>query len=583
MVVMLPRNVSLGDVDRAEFDRTLAALDDYLSAKASLRQSALLRYLLKEEMEGRGDRIKAFTIAQDIFGKDENFDPTNNSLIRVEVHRLRASIQNFYQKYDGQYRYILHIPTGSYRVTVEEQSLGDGDKAAVPPATSHAPVRSSSRRYGLIIAALLALAAVIYGGLRYLAPGILGQNETVTRSCPEGLPLVAVQFVAPKEDPAKAKGTTPVPKAKLEEALEAVTKAYPLAQFYTDGSCAEEIHYDLILDVQSLNVRAGSHAGLPRYRISYQLITRKDKRTAAFGEFENDAAEPADRLPIIIAKVVNHLFDRFGAVVWDYIRDTKREGAVTGYECLAMAYRFVSVSNGEGYNELSDCMDDAVHREGLEAYLLSMDAVAMHYLIVEKIPYSPMPTMAEIEATLDKAEAIDPSCSDCLYVKTRMLRHSGNPTGTTMLYYLNQMEQNWPYDALLLEHAALIAGPYFGQWDRAEGSIARAKATIGSKDEFSFYSLSRAILVGDKERALKTAKEIVGIRAPLFAVEVVAAAQLGGDTNLVIKGKKYLSDIGINNYADAVQVLQQSGIEPRLMARIQTHLADAYNVTPPPQ
>lgn len=581
MDAVLPRNVSLRDVDRAEFDRTVAALDDYLSTKASLRQCALLRYLLKEEMEGRGDRIKAFTIAQDIFGKDENFDPTNNSLVRVEVHRLRASIQNFYQKYDGQYRYVLHIPTGGYRITVEEQLVSESAKTVGQPRLADVRAWPRIGRYGMIMVAIVAMAAAIYGGIRYFAPGLFNDNLVIARACPEGLPLVAVQFVNPKQSGTNGKAGQRETKEKLEEALGAVTKAYPLAKFYTDGSCAQKIHYDLIMDVRLVAASADNAASLPRYHLSYKLITRKDKRTAAFGEVENGAGDPSDRLPVVMAKVVNYLFDRFGVVVWDYIRETKKEGEISGYECLAMAYRFVSVNTGEGYNEINDCMEDANETEALEANLLSMHAALLHYHIIEKLNYSPVPTLDQINEKLAEAEAIDPNCSDCLYMKTRMLRHSGNPTGAAMLYYLNQIEQNWPYDALLLEHAALIAGPYFGQWDRAEKSIIRARATIGSDDEFSYYSMNRAILLGDKEDALKTAKEVVGIRAPLFAVEVVAAAQLGDDANLVAKSKKQLEDIGINTYADAVQIVRQSEIEPRLTARIEYYLAQAFNVKPP--
>lgn len=578
MDAVLPRNISFPDVDRVEFDRTARALDDYLLANGSVRRAALLRYLLQEEMEGRGDSIKVLNIARDVFDKDDAFDPTNNSLIRVEVHRLRGSIQSFFQKHAGEYAYIFHIPTGGYRIIIEEVACGTRGVAAHgndEPRTTRLP-----RMFRFVPAAIaiVAIITAVYVGIGYLGSKSSAPEMAAARICPENIPLVAVQF--PRSSTGDA--TPSLPTAKLEEALGTVTRAYPLAAFYTDGSCAPHIHYDLALNVAQLaHGSASESAVLPRYRLTYQLVSRKTKNTVASGEFENGADEPSDRLPIIIAKVINHLFDRLGVVVWEFIKETKEEGTVTDYQCLAMAYRFVAVGKGDSYKALNDCIDDTLGTGTLDAYLLSMKAAIMHYLIVEKMDYSPLPTIEEINAVMDKAEAIDANCSDCLYVKTRMLRHSPKPTGITMLYYLNQIEQNWPYDALLLEHAALIAGPYFGQWDRAERSFERARATLGAPDEFSLYSISRAILTGDKVRALKTSKEIAGTRAPINAVQVVAAAQLAGDANLVRKGKKHLNEIGVNSFADANRVLQESEIEPQLANQIQRYLVAAYDVPLP--
>lgn len=569
------RKLMLAQVDRLEFDRTAAALEEYLLAKSSARQATLLRYLITEELEGRGDRIKAYSIAQDVFGKDVNFDSSNNSLIRVEVHRLRATIQNFYQRYEGSFRYVLLIPTGSYRVQVEE--VREDSRINQRPDEPAVDGRQDKRRWVFAIAAIGALlAATVYFASHYFVSNERKSDVALAR-CPEGLPLVHVQFAETKPNPT---GRT-IPHGDLQMALATVVKGYPLAAFFTDKSCDDKIYYDLILDIQHIGGRTGDEANSPRYRVAYKLLTRKTKVVAATGDFENGVNEPSDRLPIIIAKVVNHLFDRFGLVVWDYIRDTRQENGMTNYECLASIYRFVSVSTVEDYHPIAECVQSAGKDDGLKAYLLSMHAAAMHYLIAEKMDYKPQPTMVDVEAALAQAEAIDPICRDCLYAKTRMLRYSNKSAGAEMTYYLNQMEKYWPYDALLFEHAALLAGPYLGQWDRAEVSFARAKATIGRPDEFPYYSINRAIFLQDKASARKSAQEVIGVRAPIFAVEVVAAAQIAGDSNLIDKAKKYARDIDINTFEDANKVALSAGYEPRLTERLQKNLAQAYGRTLP--
>ena len=70
-------------LDRAEQHATLGG---------SARRYALLRYLVNEEIEGRGASIKAYAIARDVMGRPADFDPSTDSIVRVEVVRLRDAV-----------------------------------------------------------------------------------------------------------------------------------------------------------------------------------------------------------------------------------------------------------------------------------------------------------------------------------------------------------------------------------------------------------------------------------------------------------------------------------------------------------
>ena len=45
----------------------------------SERARKLLRYLVEREQAGEGDRLKGFSIAMDVFGKDGDFDPSTDA------------------------------------------------------------------------------------------------------------------------------------------------------------------------------------------------------------------------------------------------------------------------------------------------------------------------------------------------------------------------------------------------------------------------------------------------------------------------------------------------------------------------
>ena len=68
---------------RAELERILVS-ERFINAR---KLSRLLRYVVEEALAGRRDRIKAFSIAQDVFDRDANFDQQRDPIVRVEASR----------------------------------------------------------------------------------------------------------------------------------------------------------------------------------------------------------------------------------------------------------------------------------------------------------------------------------------------------------------------------------------------------------------------------------------------------------------------------------------------------------------
>lgn len=104
---------------RKEFER--------ISASASFARSPvllkLLRYLVEEAVAGRGDALKAYSIAVDGLGKGEDFDPQSDSYPRVQVGRLRKMLNLFYAEYGaipGTGNLRLVIALGGYSVRLGE-------------------------------------------------------------------------------------------------------------------------------------------------------------------------------------------------------------------------------------------------------------------------------------------------------------------------------------------------------------------------------------------------------------------------------------------------------------------------------
>jgi TolB-like protein len=89
---------------------------------ASERNRRFLSYVVEETLAGRGDRIKAYSIATGAFGRSENFDPQQDSIVRIEAARLRRALEHFYLRQHGPAGIRISIPKGSYVPEFSEPS-----------------------------------------------------------------------------------------------------------------------------------------------------------------------------------------------------------------------------------------------------------------------------------------------------------------------------------------------------------------------------------------------------------------------------------------------------------------------------
>ncbi|MBP7242964.1 hypothetical protein [Amaricoccus sp.] len=98
------------DAVRTELTRILAS--EHFDA--SERNRRFLSFVVEEALAGRTERIKAYPIATEVFGRDPKFDPQLDSIVRIEAGRLRRSLERYYLT-DGRSSDLrIDIPRGGY-------------------------------------------------------------------------------------------------------------------------------------------------------------------------------------------------------------------------------------------------------------------------------------------------------------------------------------------------------------------------------------------------------------------------------------------------------------------------------------
>ena len=88
--------------------------------RSSPKAVRLLEYLINETEEKRGELIKEQSVGIDVFNRSACYDTGSDSIVRVEMSRLRKKIRQYYENEGKNDPYRLFIPKGRYQPVIIE-------------------------------------------------------------------------------------------------------------------------------------------------------------------------------------------------------------------------------------------------------------------------------------------------------------------------------------------------------------------------------------------------------------------------------------------------------------------------------
>jgi serine/threonine-protein kinase len=80
----------------------------------TVRLRDFLKYIVSAALEGKGESIKEYHIAVEVFGRKESFDPRLDPIVRVEASRLRSKMKQYVETEGRQDQLVILIPKGRY-------------------------------------------------------------------------------------------------------------------------------------------------------------------------------------------------------------------------------------------------------------------------------------------------------------------------------------------------------------------------------------------------------------------------------------------------------------------------------------
>jgi malectin (di-glucose binding ER protein) len=174
----------------------------------------LLEYICERHFAGEDAQLCEYTIATEVLGRPTDFDPAEDAIARVEIHRLRKKLREYYAAEGAHQPLKIIIPPGLYTPVFQQ----DGNSAPVngkaspesvagaqslpelaaepvldAPEPSLAPAtRSVSKRWIWLAATVMVAFAVVAVALAFL--------RTSAGRQPEGIPHLAAPPMAAAAD-----------------------------------------------------------------------------------------------------------------------------------------------------------------------------------------------------------------------------------------------------------------------------------------------------------------------------------------------------------------------------------------------
>ena len=173
-------------------EQKLEQLERLLQSRAlqnSESLKAFLRFVVEKTVEDEGAQLKEYTIATEVFGRNSDYDPRIDSVVRVQAGRLRTKLQEYYTTEGKGDPVFIDLPKGHYHPVFVSQHTDAGPElpaaaprpsngaaanghaaAAEPDAHTHveqAPARAKAQWVTPLLAGLVIIFGVVAMSLFY--------------------------------------------------------------------------------------------------------------------------------------------------------------------------------------------------------------------------------------------------------------------------------------------------------------------------------------------------------------------------------------------------------------------------------
>lgn len=484
---------------REQLARILASPD----FDATDRDRRFLAHIVEESLAGRGDRIKAYSIALEVFGRGASFDPRTDPIVRVEAGHLRRALDRYYLSAGRDDPVVIAVPKGGYAPTFGMRTPYEDD----PPP--RAPVQAPSdplRRRGLTAAAVFAVVALAF--VLGLAAGRLWPGPAA--SGPQIPDILVVPLTAPPDDA----GATAVAEGLTGEIISEIARFRDIVVVAPTASAVTR------------PPRYALEGGVARdgddLRVRLRLRRQQDGAViwARGYRVDLDSERPLAAEMRIASLAATEIGQPYGAVFLAdaaAIADRRRDG--DAYACIIDYFSFRSTLDAASYRAARTCLEEAVAR--FPNYATARGLLAQIEVDGRRFGFDGEATYAEGLAEAQRALALDPGNVRALEAKMMALYIAGD-IEEALRVGASAVEINPNDTEMLGEYGYRLA--LSGRWD--EGCRAMEDALARNPGPVPYYETGLALCAYIAGRTNEAADRIRAAAFPQVPIYHVMAAAL---------------------------------------------------------
>ena len=495
----------------------------------SERARDLLRHLVMREQAGQGEQLKGFSIAVDVFGKDAEFDPTTDAVVRVQAGRLRDLLAQYYAEEGASDVLRISIPRGGYVPVYEWHGQVPGPTPDPPPPippkaeeTGTLPDRpfNVDRHLTLLWAALAVTAAMVaFVSLRTVTdvsipPTALSEARAGTTGSvnvpppdPVALPTVSV-----------ATSINAGPEADVAALLRAALTGFETVDL-VDQSYAPAIdparHFNFNL--------------LPVPRVDGVLVQIENPGTGMvlFSRVLSSEDIAAGKVQDSIAELVGRLVPPSGRL-FAFLEEKGLQSAPVN--CLLRYNEFYQDPVPTRHAAAYRCFNSLAESHGASAIVYALLATLQVEAIVDGYTAPEVVSFDTARALLRRAFQIDPTSAAAHRAYGYLLARAGDATGA--LRWMEKAYELNTYDpGIAAAYGFALIGS--GYYEEGEALMRRAIETTSSHSTWWDYNLFLAsFMCGDIDTAFQAAEALVTPGRPYYLAARLMAAHAKGKLEL---------------------------------------------------
>jgi TolB-like protein/Tfp pilus assembly protein PilF len=125
-----PHRIS-ADAVRAQLGRILAS-EHFVRSE---RLSRFLEFTVEQTLAGRAELLKEYSIAVEVFGRKDSFDPRVDAIVRVQAVNLRSRVSDYYAKQGAGDPILIEYVKGGYAPGMRDRATSEPGAARAEQAS----------------------------------------------------------------------------------------------------------------------------------------------------------------------------------------------------------------------------------------------------------------------------------------------------------------------------------------------------------------------------------------------------------------------------------------------------------------